>query len=841
MLRFSILFSVLLIGFKSFAQGLPPCPLTINNTLTASPDTVICNSGCATLWAQGTTNLKGTLAYSEYSIPYAPQPYIGPNIQNFSGIDDSYGDLIQIPFPFCFFGLSYTQLTIGANGEVSFNTGQNGTPNYVNGPCPFPISQGLPGNNNAGTLNCIMAPYYDLAPFLGGTISTGVYGVAPCRMFVVSWSQVQLYNNGQCPGMQGTQQIIIYESTNAIDINIQNKPQCNNWNQGRGIVGIEDNIGTTQNVNFYVPPGRNGVPFSATNESWRYLPNSVPLETYIWRDSATNAVVGNGQTVTVCPTVATTYIVEYRVDACPVVSLFDTIRVTMGVADSIEYFVANDPSICGSKDGSVVLSTMVPGDTFIVNYQHNGIPQPPITVIVAGDSSITIPGLDTGTYTNMYITTVTGCESNRVGPAVLVNPAFSVGFDTVVTFGCETDQVQFLDQSVGVTQYAWDFGDGTTGSTASPLHIYQDQGVYNVTLIGTNGFCTDLQTMSVPLVHPLDAQFSISEDSICNGEFIVFSDNSVVSFDSSAYEWNFGDGATSVEQNTVHQYTTDGIFTASLTVTDYIGCVSVETKQIVVASLSIEIGPKDTSVCLVDSTLLYSQSFYPPYFSDGITYSWSPDDNIGSPNSEETYYYNEVPGDYYYVLTATGYPMECVAKDTLHIHIQPRPVLVNVTPNTVIKYGEDIQLSASGVQYYIWTPPATLNNPNISTPIGSPREPVVYSVYGMNEHGGCRDTAQVEIGIDYTMEEFIPSVFSPNGDGKNDLFRIVNLRYQKLVEFRVFNRWGKEVYNYTDGSKGWDGTYNGAPQDPGVYTYIIRVNVPDGDARVYKGNITLIR
>ncbi len=754
--------------------------------------------------------------------------------------DDAFSALIPIGFTFNYYGTAYTQCAIGSNGVVTFN------PTNAGGYCTWPINGAIP----SGTLaNTIMGPWMDIWPPGGGTISYVTTGVAPNRQFVVTWCDVPYFS---CTQMKISTQIVLNETSDLVQVYISNRQTGCSWNGDYAIEGVNGPAG-----NGTAAPGRNfptiwganndgysfgwnGVTYIATPIAFAPLPvnPSVPINWYLGHPSNGNVIATNVASITVQPVVPTTYYAQ--IIACGDTSI-DSSVITIGIGDSIEFMAPTNPSMCGAKDGSILLGNMTPGDPFILNYMLNGIPQPPVNVVVGPNGTINIPGLDTGTYTNIYITTPIGCESNRVGPAVLVNPPFSVGFDTVVTFGCETDQVQFLDQSVGVLTYAWDFGDGTTGSTASPLHIYQDQGVYNVTLIGTNGFCTDLQTMSVPLVHPLDAIFTVSEDSICNGETIAFTDNSIVSFNNTAYEWNFGDGGTSTDQNPTHQYTTDGIYNVTMTITDFLGCVDVANIQTVVASLAIEIGPKDTSVCLVDSMLLYSQSFYPPYFSDGITYSWSPDDNIGSPNSEETYYYNEVPGDYYYVLTATGYPMECVAKDTLHIHIQPRPVLVNVTPNTVIKYGEDIQLSASGVQYYIWTPPATLDNPNISTPIGSPRESVVYSVYGMNEHGGCRDTAQVEVTVDYTMEEFIPSVFSPNGDGKNDLFRIVNLRYQKLVEFRVFNRWGKEVYNYTDGSKGWDGTYNGAPQDPGVYTYIIRVNVPDGDARVYKGNITLIR
>jgi gliding motility-associated-like protein len=106
---------------------------------------------------------------------------------------------------------------------------------------------------------------------------------------------------------------------------------------------------------------------------------------------------------------------------------------------------------------------------------------------------------------------------------------------------------------------------------------------------------------------------------------------------------------------------------------------------------------------------------------------------------------------------------------------------------------------------------------------------------------GCRDSAVVYVNVDFGMTEFIPSAFTPNGDGRNDVFRILNMKYQKLLDFRVYNRWGQQIFQTTDVSKGWDGTFNGTPQDMGVYNYVIIVARPDGTEKTYTGAVSLIR
>lgn len=112
---------------------------------------------------------------------------------------------------------------------------------------------------------------------------------------------------------------------------------------------------------------------------------------------------------------------------------------------------------------------------------------------------------------------------------------------------------------------------------------------------------------------------------------------------------------------------------------------------------------------------------------------------------------------------------------------------------------------------------------------------------GMNQWG-CIDSASVAIDIDYTVNEFIPTGFTPNGDGLNDIFRIGNVKYDKLIDFSVFNRWGQLVYHNTwDVKEGWDGTFNGVPQGIGTYYYNIILGTPNGKTKNFKGEVTLIR
>lgn len=90
-------------------------------------------------------------------------------------------------------------------------------------------------------------------------------------------------------------------------------------------------------------------------------------------------------------------------------------------------------------------------------------------------------------------------------------------------------------------------------------------------------------------------------------------------------------------------------------------------------------------------------------------------------------------------------------------------------------------------------------------------------------------------------ELLIPNAFSPNNDGQNDIFKICNITNEKLIDFKIFNRWGTILFRTTDPKQGWDGTNKGQQQPIGVYGYVIRIGYPDGYVETYKGTVTLIR
>jgi hypothetical protein len=181
---------------------------------------------CRTIFSQ---------CYNASVILFNPMPDTGTAV---TLGDDSFSYAIPIGFTFCFYGTPYDSLIIGSNAIVSFRT------NFAEQQCTWQINAAVPNANVSCLLNTIMFPWQDLNPSFGGTITYSMYGNSPFRYFVVSFSNVPFHPPNFCLGITYTGQLVIYESTNDIDIYITSKPACTVWNGGRAIEAIQDITGT---------------------------------------------------------------------------------------------------------------------------------------------------------------------------------------------------------------------------------------------------------------------------------------------------------------------------------------------------------------------------------------------------------------------------------------------------------------------------------------------------------------------------------------------------------------------------------------------------------------------
>ena len=280
------------------------------------------------------------------------------------------------------------------------------------------------------------------------------------------------------------------------------------------------------------------------------------------------------------------------------------------------------------------------------------------------------------------------------------------------------------------------------------------------------------------------------------------------------------------------------------------GCRVANTLHIVVPHHHLSLTPQDSVICRQQPAFLTATGgtgYHWYEYTGGVFNSASGSlscttcqSPIAFPQQTTTYavvFDNEInEGSSFNPNYAVGCP------DTLFttVNVKALPPVRSMNKDTTIGYGKSVQLFARGASNYTWTPVGSLSDPNSPAPVATPKETTTYIVTGLDSNGcAARDT--VKVTVVFTDHLLIPTAFTPNGDGRNDYFKVVNPTYQKLMEFRVFNRWGQEVFSTTDMNEGWDGTWKGVPQEVGTYQYLIRTGSPDGQVERYRGDVTLVR
>jgi hypothetical protein len=345
--------------------------------------TVTCTNPCINYTAK-LRNIKSTDDYTVVQIPYYNFPFSNAdgnnapaNIYN----DDNYSNVINMPFPFCFYGSFYNQFVFGSNGIVTFDLSN------ANRSCawplrdgnsvarPIPYSGGVQGSkdNIYYPKASIMGVYHDIDPSInngGRKIEWKVFGTAPCRRVVINFNNIAMFNANT---IRATHQIVLHENTGIIDINIADKRSVSTWNAGLAILGIQN---FNRNGAVFAP-GKNCTVWQATNQSYRFYPNGASnylIDSKLY-DPAGNLVktllpsqvtFNNDGTFTgnfgaLCAPVSTNqYIIKSKFAACfnaaSIIEFTDTIKVIKPV--KLASSVAVTPTPCGFSQGVITVGAV---------------------------------------------------------------------------------------------------------------------------------------------------------------------------------------------------------------------------------------------------------------------------------------------------------------------------------------------------------------------------------------------------------------------------------------------------------------------------------------------------
>lgn len=424
----------------------------------------------------------------------------------------------------------------------------------------------------------------------------------------------------------------------------------------------------------------------------------------------------------------------------------------------------------------------------------------------------------------------TGGSVNLQQFCTALNPLFTTGPAGISA--CEDVPVQFTNTSESfapITNYAWSFGDGATSTAANPQHLYAKPGQYPVslTLTGLDG-CEKDSTLLITVGANPAATLRVFDT--CEGFLprLQFTAAQV----GVSYQWWLNGTPFSTALHPSLSALKEGNHEVSVKVTSDFGCgVPAEAA----AAFTIQPTPK-VSVQVLDGCVDVPLRFTSRQTDDQATitqWHWRFGDGESAAAQTTTHRYR-LPQAYsvaHWAITETG----CVS-DTVFTRVSINEATVFAGNDTTVIMQYPFQLHGSGNGSFLWSPATGMSNATLANPVVILQSDQQF-VLTVTTAEGCTAADSILLKVYKGPAVYVPTAFTPNGDGKNEILRPVYAGIKELKQFTVYNRHGQAVFATRDLQKGWDG--KGAGQ--GTYVWLIQVVDHQGQHMILKGTVTLIR
>jgi gliding motility-associated-like protein len=436
-------------------------------------------------------------------------------------------------------------------------------------------------------------------------------------------------------------------------------------------------------------------------------------------------------------------------------------------------------------------------------------------------------------------TASTGGARNLQRFCTALNPAIKSLSNQETCFG---KPINFKDSSSSfskITKWFWDFGDGTTDTVQNPPpHLYAAPGNYTVKLniLGDNGCLSD--TLYNPIIVGSDpfAKIAWSPSPACENMPIILTDSSSVIYGSvNQWTWKINNTIYTSKNPVLTNGLPAGNNLVSLSVRTAEGCISpVETKVLpVLPAPQVDFTYAD--ICAGEMVMLQGLNLTPPLSIDRWIWTLGDGRTDSSGNAISPVYANN--GTYQVKLQARAIN-RCLSKDILH-SIKVTQTNAFAGNDTIVAMGQPFQLNGSGGDIYQWSPAFGLSNPGIANPIAVLDQDAVYYLTASTA-AGCASADTINIKVFKGPEIYVPTAFTPNGDGLNDILKALPVGLN-FSYFRIYDRWGNLVFSTTDHRIGWNGNQKGKDSNPGTYIWVTSGTQPDGKVVTKKGTFQLIR
>lgn len=384
----------------------------------------------------------------------------------------------------------------------------------------------------------------------------------------------------------------------------------------------------------------------------------------------------------------------------------------------------------------------------------------------------------------------------------------------------------------GQATWGWDFGNGNKSNEQNPpVQHYNNSGVYPVLLLVNNGACLDTIAQSLTIFPNSKPALSTHNTFTCEGKSVSLEASGGI-----LYAWSPASGLNTVN-NAAIEATPITNTTYTVAVTDEHHCTSRDSVVVEVVHPFKLQAQQDYTICEGSSVQLSA--------SGTDNYTWI--GNTTGLNNINTASPVAAPSQTttYTVLAADS--KKCfsdTANVLVRVDLKPK---ADAGPDTVLLAGSNYRMMpvyGSDVISYTWVPGKYLDCSDCPEPMVKPQQNMTYTLTVANA-AGCINTDTVAIKIFCTNSRlFIPTAFTPNGDGLNDVFSILGQGISNVKSFKIYNEWGQLIFNHSnfvvgDRTGSWDGKFKGVKVPQGSYVYIAEVSCFE-NTFVQKGSVTVL-
>ncbi len=483
------------------------------------------------------------------------------------------------------------------------------------------------------------------------------------------------------------------------------------------------------------------------------------------------------------------------------------------------------PLCYGSSNGTVTLTAS--GGVAPYQYSLGG------TNYQAGNSFNTLAA---GTYlfrTRDYVGCTRDTSITLTQPVVLTTAAVSTG-----TAGCGNNDGAITAVPYGGTapfSYSISSPGNTSGASTGNFSGLA-AGNYITTVRDANG-CTASSSATVGLVDNMFLTLG-PDTTICQESSVTMQPQ--VNTEATIFSWKSVNASSATISNpAIKNAVLTPVDTAIYILTAKWGaCERTDSVMVNILRKPVAFAGKDTAICNLTYAVLQGSA---TNTSGPVSYSWSPIPGLAAPGQATTTV-NPTGNNttYSYTLTVTDdYGCRFSVTDVVNVRVQ-HPVPAFAGNDTIAIKGVPHQLFGSGGKSYTWSPSYPINGPFNQNPTTVLQNDTKFTLE-VTDLAGCVGWDTVFVKVYTGPTYYIPNAFTPNGDGLNDIFRAIPVGIANTEWFRIFNRYGEQIFQTNQWLKGWDGTFKGKKQPIGAYVWIIKGTDRYGKVVEMKGTVMLLQ